>query len=31
MIPGLFHDRIFGPWDRRDDALAALLGLSRTA
>jgi hypothetical protein len=28
VVAGLFHDHIFVPWERRDDALAALLGLA---
>jgi hypothetical protein len=28
VIAALHHDHIFVPWDRRDDALAVLRGLS---
>ena len=31
VIAGLHHDHIFVPWDRRDEALAALKGLSHDA
>jgi uncharacterized protein len=29
VIAGVHHDHLFVQWDRRDDAMAALLGLSR--
>lgn len=29
VVAGFFHDHIFVPWARREDAMAALLGLSR--
>lgn len=31
VIAGLHHDHLFVPWDRRDEALALLEGLSRDA
>ena len=31
VIAGLYHDHVFVPWDRRDDALDARRGLSSTA
>ena len=29
MIAALHHDHLFVPWDRRDEALAALRGLQQ--
>jgi len=29
VIAGAFHDHFFVPWDRRDDALSAILGSGR--
>jgi uncharacterized protein len=29
VIAGVHHDHLFVPWDRREDAMAALRGLSR--
>ena len=29
VVAGFYHDHVFVPWDRRDDAMVALLDLTR--